>query len=446
MDKMILYFNVILSEYTKYKNQIILDLTTMCIPELNVEDTPNDDVSNTTVRVIFVDSVDTKTQTRCGSMYSDGQASMFFESEKNIIWFNNNSKPEDVLLKFIPDALSMIFQITFDLLEEMEDKIFSYGLEESIKDIIKNIAKEEEQDKRIIIDLNTKINNTFSSISGWRQTIDMLNLRLRSYSTDAIKQTILDTINKINKHKKVENVTILKAGGLFGLEIKTVDLYFIVENIQNRFYLGKFTIFIPLNSGSQISLINNTQTRAGYFRDSAHPHVDDRGIACFGSADMMIMDAMTSRNYYNLFTILLGFLQSVNINDVAGSSYYVWDQVNDAGEVVVPGRQYGCSDDEVYNDDTAQCCVCGEIYDEDDLYYCDVCCNSMCSNHLVILSNGNHICTDCAENGNYMQCPDCDQLAYCNDMVDISEEDDDEYQICDQCVLRRSQQERDGEF
>lgn len=176
----------------------------------------------------------------------------------------------------------------------------------------------------------------------------------------------------------------------------------------------------------------------GYNRKSCwtdndpHPHVSGRnGEPCWGNTQTMLCDTMSRDEFYMTYLMVLNFLESYNLDDVAGRNIRNWDFVDENG-------------DELELPPVSICKICDtEIEDEDDEYECDHCGGVVCSDCYYWSDyHEERICEDCANEyyeyieGDFVKselttvCDFCDKRIITEDAVAIG----DRYYCDDECV------------
>lgn len=109
---------------------------------------------------------------------------------------------------------------------------------------------------------------------------------------------------------------------------------------------------------------------------------------------------------FALTTILINYLETINVNDQAGAYCTNWNEVNpETFELIKEGfidHESRYFEEEIPEDTTRRCAICGSIEDVADMIYCEHC------NH--------YVCNECAiyiTNINEYGCAECDDISYC---------------------------------
>jgi len=111
------------------------------------------------------------------------------------------------------------------------------------------------------------------------------------------------------------------------------------EHRSGRLYdVGVFEISVAQHrrGADAILFANKTRKVCGHGPDMHHPHIFDRGDACFGDElGEMIAKVHARSDYFQLAVLLLQFLQSVNVLDIAGRKIYAWPRIDEeSGKLV----------------------------------------------------------------------------------------------------------------
>ncbi len=195
--------------------------------------------------------------------------------------------------------------------------------------------------------------------------------------TEIINKT-KEELNNLVEQYKVANVTVI------GTDILVFTEDIIIETEEyGTHYIGKFRITIPMDS-SDIRLYNLNNIRNGYWPGSHHPHIDSSGRPCWGNVATTVAQLHADRQYCALVNILIGYLESVNMDDPAGETVRVWGESIDSPAY-----------DKVY---THECEECGEHMDENDVYWGGI------EGDIAFCSEG---CREDYEDRNYYRCEEC---------------------------------------
>ena len=204
------------------------------------------------------------------------------------------------------------------------------------------------------------------------------------------------------------------------LRVTTKDIYMTSPEIDDDIrYLGKMQIDISLdNYGVRFKNLNNA--RYNYWGENGHhPHVSGTGGACLGNLSDMLIMANQENDLYIAVLQCIGFLQTYDPSDCAGAYYRAWDRVDEEGNVIEEG-----------NMDIYVCDVCGDHYDEDELYTCEHCGRRICEGCEVYVERYNYsVCPDCFSEY-YVDCEECGEPVLRNE----AEQDSNGYWYCEPCA------------
>lgn len=264
--------------------------------------------------------------------------------------------------------------------------------------------------------------------------LDSLQSETRGLSNNKLKK-LLDNINSIETIKQVKQIKIVNNA----LLVDTNELTIIPPVGNNKFYLGEMHITIPFGLTTitdNITMYANFW-RNGYSSDMNHPHVWNNGTACWGNATNDIILSYNNENYYMLVLLIISFLETCDVRDEAGRFVACWPLIKEDGshEDLTDG---GDKRVVLYRDGTiglagyGHCDCCGRDVEEDDLYTCDDCGDTMCIECRYCLEtwDGNYldVCEHCYEE-KYVECAECGKYIYVDDKYEI-----DDQTICPHCV------------
>lgn len=267
--------------------------------------------------------------------------------------------------------------------------------EEKFKELI--ILQSKEQLKR----LEREYNDLCIQIKEYKKhiirvsdniSLNMANIEALKNNSDKKIEKIINEIKTIKNIKKVES--ILCSGS--GLIINTEELW-ITFTPDIRYYLGKYIINVNIKTGNiTFKTVNPKDRNKSYWGNNCHhPHVNQEGEACLGNASAIIVDLLSSQEYYALTTILINFLESVNIEDAAGKYVYKWPCFDSNGKKL--SKQP--SIDDLFNiinptritEPTTHCDSCGDEI-EGEPFFCNNCGLITC---IECYENNEGLCNDC---------------------------------------------------
>lgn len=264
--------------------------------------------------------------------------------------------------------------------------------------------------------------------------LDSLQSEMRGLSDNKLKK-LLDNINSIETIKQVKQINIANNA----LLIDTNDLTITPPVGKNKFHLGKMHIEIPFDSNSPTEGIRMHASfyRNGYSQDMNHPHVWHNGTACWGNATNDIILSYNNKNYYMLVLLIISFLETCDVRDEAGKFVACWplikedgdlEDLTDGGDKAVILKRDGTIGLAGYG----HCDCCGREVEENDLYQCEDCGDTMCieCRYCIETYAGNYldICEHCYEE-KYVECAECGKYMYEGDAYEI-----DDQTICPYCV------------
>jgi len=261
-------------------------------------------------------------------------------------------------------------------------------------------------------------------------------VRIENDVEEAAKRAA-EEIRKIYTHKKVKNVDF-QDGSLI---IDTEPLY-IGEPVTNRrYYLGKMQIEFDINEGV-MRFKNKNNQRKCFWGFSHHPHVDEAGHPCLGTAECQIAQYIADNEYYAVFITALNFLQTCDIDDCAGYHVSQWDEVDENGNIIRKGHyptknEYGGNGYINEGYDVEECPICGEDISDGNGVYVECCDREVCENCVQQTWNGNYICDECAESENWYICRECGDYVNHNDVIIHN----DKY-YCPNCFENLDEEER----
>lgn len=112
----------------------------------------------------------------------------------------------------------------------------------------------------------------------------------------------------------------------------TRELYAYDPRSQLWHRLGAFQVTVNMGGGHNstmvISNISGLQ-RNGHSSSMHHPHVFRNGLPCVGSFVDVQTDLLINRDWRTLIDVTLAFLESVNVDDVAGQYITAWPLASD---------------------------------------------------------------------------------------------------------------------
>lgn len=365
--KYTLYF-----DFTKYKDELIF-------PNNRLNHCPDKSINYKAIAVaeVATDSVDANFE---GSLNS-----IFLLVDLMEIFVMNQELGIDIInliLKWYLFKLRGLSEESFDnlLSEKMKRKVLSLeksdcneikqtNLENQIKSSTNYISTLEEkirQYKDDIIEENEKIELT-------KKLLETMKEKFANEEIDDSLCEIFVEIEKFNDIKEIEYDVHRNE-----IVIYTNMIYIYKENFKYK--IGEFEIRVPYittlesekfrqgeSRGIEYSriadLVKFTNLTPGYKRlsywgiECQHPHISNRGRACFGNVASPLTECLNQGDYIGVVSLLLSFLQQANTKDPAGKQITSWDVVDDNDEIIYHGYKYDNPPEELR---TVVCEYCGQ--------------------------------------------------------------------------------------
>lgn len=327
--------------------------------------------------------------------------------------------------------------------EELEKIKYERMLANILK-VIENINKNEsrrEYDRLVMITSDiSRYTDGLARLYKEQQQI-MKRIKATQQASDEKQDKIKKDLEQILALDKIKNITPSNDGK--ALNVRTELLYGYTQH--NRcFKLAPYNIIINFIDGSIRFDCPQAFKRRSCWSDSCpHPHISTEGEACFGNIASTIAQLLADMELFALITILLNYLESINVEDIAGEYCTNWDEVDpDTHELIREGRINKESDyyDTLEHGGRYQCGVCGEYVD--DAVYCSACEHYVCEEHAVYIQDVQG--WGCIECDDIVCCEQCEEY-YTEDYIEYCEECgtlicmncavcDDEYVFCsDEC-------------
>lgn len=264
---------------------------------------------------------------------------------------------------------------------------------DNLKENLINKTKEEiNRKKSDIKDYSARINNYITVKQTEIRNLEILEARLKT--GESFFEEIIKSIEAIKSFKYVKSVIANEND----IEIHTTDDMRAHTEDGYELILGGLVIYLGI-SDSRVEIYNIEKDMGGYgywTKNDPHPHVNgENGKPCLGGIESHLMMAISEYKYDIAATMILEFLQSVNISDPAGAKYTGWDRYDSCGNY--------------YNaeDGMTMCSICEETFDEDNIYTCNDCNDNICDGCSIYISgNDYYVCENCYE-ANYNNCSNC---------------------------------------
>lgn len=229
-----------------------------------------------------------------------------------------------------------------------------------------------------------------------------------------LRETLEKEITLIQNHKKVERIEFTADG----MNIFTSDLIMYEPHANTHYFLGSMKVEFKLGNRQEVRFFNQTGTVDAFFSGAHHPHVDGSGYPCLGNIESQMHQYLVERQYYAAFITALGYLQTANVEDVAGRSITRWNKCDAEGNILERqdhsedewDEDYGDyedteEEDEDFNEATTGdaepeemwCTVCDGLLEIDNQQRCDECghmAHKTCGQYV----DGLFVCEDCLDN------------------------------------------------
>lgn len=186
-----------------------------------------------------------------------------------------------------------------------------------------------EEKKRKMAEARQTVRNLVTQI--------IVDEKMLSSNTDAFAELEI-TLNKeleiMANNKMIKKVEIDEQGLIIAHTEMIYSNVLGKDNKVRRYRFGEYQLKIDVSNG-EVKFINanNKDKRHSCWGDKCHhPHVNEQGNACLGSASTLIMDCVDRYQWGVLADVLINYLQSVNIDDSAGKYYIRWDEVDNDGK------------------------------------------------------------------------------------------------------------------
>lgn len=315
--------------------------------------------------------------------------------------------------------------------EELEKIKYEKMLANILK-VIKNANENElrrEHDRLVMITSDiSRYTDGLARLYKEQQQI-MKRIKATQKASDEKQDKIKKDLEQILALDKIRSITSSNDGKT--LNVRTELLYGYTQH--NRcFKLAPYNIIIDFIDGLiRFDCPQAFKRRSCWSDNCPHPHISTGGEACFGNIASTIAQLLADMELFALITILLNYLESINVEDIAGEYCTNWDEVDpDTHELIREGRINKESDyyDTLTHEGRYLCGVCGEYVD--DAVYCDACEHYVCREHAVYIQ-------DVQEWG----CVECDDIVYCEQCGKYYTEDyithcdECDTQICMDCAV-----------
>lgn len=216
-----------------------------------------------------------------------------------------------------------------------------------------------------------------------------LTVEVTRNNLSVIDAKVISELDAIVNNPKIKDIHI--TNGKYTVFTEPIYAY---DKNNKRYYIGNCWFTIDIDN-TDVRFFNDN-TRHGFWgsKDPA-PHVDGRsGHACLGNVAATIAQLCSEYELYALALICIGFLEAINIEDVAGErGAKTWDMVDEEGNIITDeSRNIQC-----------KCDNCSEnIYEGEDTntvyndYHEEVDSDGNVSTH-VVDEDARTVCNSCRE-------------------------------------------------
>lgn len=351
---------------------------------------------------------------RKGDIVKDDNGNVIAEVVDDAVYFYAQIFKENCDIVTTNLAKVAIEKITRILISRREGRSsWKFNRERLIENVIDSLV---DSNKRRIEELIQKRDYLSRNLSDLRQRIvsyarerenNEREISMLKEKESDDKEKYIKEIDMIAEHPRVERVHIEDGY----LVVFTEDIY-TYDSLDRKYYLGKMKIKMSLNR-ADVRFYNTNNAREAYWSENdPHPHVNGAsGEPCLGNMESPIAELSSQGEIYALFTVCMNFLESANLDDIAGKSIKAWDIVGEEGEIIQK---------ESYNEQV--CDDCEEQVDELlQVHY---------SHDRGQLDEGGRVCQYCADE-NYYYSENVDALLH-YDFYEV---------VCDECAVPISKDE-----
>lgn len=240
--------------------------------------------------------------------------------------------------------------------EELQIFLSSIAMGDGLDRLLRSIVRTDTEIKENLNYLLNVISQRKTEYLNSAKQYEMAMVRAGEININELTKKIQTEFENIIKHKKVISLRYDKEY----IIINTVPLTIYEPITKKHYQLGKCKIKIDTTDNYTIKLDSEIHRNA-YWNDSPHPHVNQSGNPCWGTADAQIAQMQAEYQYYGIFITALNYLETCNIEDVAGNRITAWDEIDEDGNIIKSEENY--DEEENYEE---------EEEDEDDEEYDEV--------------------------------------------------------------------------
>lgn len=312
----------------------------------------------------------------------------------------------DIIAKILNEYIKMSVLSKEELKQLEHDRVINKTIK--VIEIIKQeeLKRNENRLQENERDINYAIKNLKKLYTRQNTVMNTVNILQNQLGDNHEK--IKEELNKILNLDKVEN--IFSSEPTATINIKTKLLYGYTEH--NRVYkLAPYTISIDFLHGYvQFNCPKEYKRRSCWGNYCPHPHISEIGEACFGNVASTIARLLADTEIFALTTILISYLENINVYDPAGEYCTNWDEVDEETKEIIREGLFDCPsvyfetlEDENDNEEI-ECAICGNTHLKSEMTYCENC--------------EHYVCADCAiyiEDIDEWGCQECDDIIYCDE-------------------------------
>lgn len=306
------------------------------------------------------------------------------------------------------------------------ERIVKLDVAQTALQLIENISKQKKNElEGTICDYENAIKTRITQIARYTKELEIARKELQAIDQlmEEQKEKLLQEFKNIRNLNNIKDIEIKDSN----LIVYTDKIYAKVtkEPYEGRYFLGMYKIIINLDNGKIefFNIIPDCRRRSYWTENDQHPHIASDGEACFGDAYTPIAEFFSQREYCAMVTLLVSFLQSVNVDDVAGKCVLNWDKVNEEGEVIEKGyrdKHYSVIEEEI---EGIECPYCGAIVPRDEAVDCANCGERACQDCATYITEpyDRSVCPDCLDE-NFTLCSICGEYFDYDDGVSVNGE------------------------
>jgi hypothetical protein len=141
------------------------------------------------------------------------------------------------------------------------------------------------------------------------------------------RQTALEEFERILNMPKVVDVAVVDRGDTPNLRVETKELLVEDPRTSTMHVVGRMRFFLPLTESGSSNLYFENLDRTVLSRPA--PHVFRGGNPCQGNMGEMLPELFVHAEYAAITSIVIQYLESVNVNDSYGRDVDQWPEATD---------------------------------------------------------------------------------------------------------------------